>query len=120
MTRKSSNQSTDQPTDIPIPPGHMRFGLTAWKQTPLAVKLAYLETQKTIQEMEGENQQLREQRDRLREASRSCIRYGLSRAETHLAFVSSLERRLVARCARLKRAFHIERGCHRLVGKHCR
>lgn len=80
----------------------MKFGLDVWKSTPLSVKVAYLELQKRLQEMEGENHQLREQRDRLRGVSRQCVRYGLTRAEANLAFVSQEERRLVARCAKLR------------------
>lgn len=105
MTRKSSNQSND----IPLPPGHMRFGLTIWKDTPLVVKLAYLETQKTIQEMEGVVHQLRDQRDRLREVGQKLIRHGVTRSEANFAFVSQEEHRLIARCARLRRAHRIER-----------
>jgi hypothetical protein len=105
MTRKSSNQ----PDDTPLQPGHMQFGVVAWKQTPLVIKLEYLKLQEVAVKSEAENQQLREQRDRLRDASRTLVRYGLKRSDINLALVSQIERRMVARCARLKRAHRIER-----------
>ncbi len=95
----------------------MKFGLDIWQKTPLCVKVSFLELQKQVQELQGENQQLREQRDRLRGVSRQCVRYGLSRSKTNIAFVSQEERRLVARCARLKRALRGHRDLCRNLSR---